>query len=311
MALLENDVSWQVLRRILKEWAGSAAELDEVQALAGGSINTTLLLTAVDGLRAVLKVSSHRVNRDLMREAHQLKLMQNLGIPCPMVFAEHLADLDQPDSWILLEYVQGEDLHKVKEQCSKTEYDVIQEDLAEICIAMHQEHARKYGRVGDEQATPNWPDFFHMIYDSLWKDVREAKLLTSKTMRNMEKVHEKLEVLLEHDDKPRLIHGDFWASNILARKTPAGKWRIAALLDPNLKYAHVESEMAYLELFHTVTPAFLRRYEKAFPLSHAYHRYRKDLYQLYDLLDHIHLFGNEYIKPFQKSLNKVMSEIGE
>lgn len=82
-------------------------------------------------------------------------------------------------------------------------------------------------------------------------------------------------------------------------------------MDPNLKFAHTESEIAYLELFHTITPAFMAQYEKSFPLTPEYHRYRKDLYQLYDLLDHIHLFGNEYIKPFQAALKKVMQEIGE
>ena len=36
-----EDISWQELRRITREWAGDAAELDEVKPLVGGAINTT------------------------------------------------------------------------------------------------------------------------------------------------------------------------------------------------------------------------------------------------------------------------------
>ena len=45
----EGDISWQLLRRIVQDWAGSSAELAEVTHLDGGSISTTLLLTTNDG----------------------------------------------------------------------------------------------------------------------------------------------------------------------------------------------------------------------------------------------------------------------
>ena len=56
MSLQENDISWQVLRRIVHDWAGSAAELSEVKPLEGGCINTTLALMTKSGPRAVLKI---------------------------------------------------------------------------------------------------------------------------------------------------------------------------------------------------------------------------------------------------------------
>jgi len=39
------------------------------------------------------------------------------------------------------------------------EYDSLQEDLAEICINLHREHSKKYGRVGDEEMCAGWRTF--------------------------------------------------------------------------------------------------------------------------------------------------------
>jgi len=45
MALSEGDISWQILRQVVQDWAGADAELREFQTLDGGSISTTLALT--------------------------------------------------------------------------------------------------------------------------------------------------------------------------------------------------------------------------------------------------------------------------
>ncbi len=304
---MENDVSWQVLRRILQQWAGSSAELQEVRTLGGGSIYNTLLLTARDGLTAVLKLSSHRVNREVEREAHQLKTLGALGLPVPKVHEYHLATLDCPHSWLLLEYIDAMDLHEVRDAITPQEYQVVQEELADFCVLLHNTTARYYQRDGDAE-TPrfrSWPRFFHHIYDSIWRDVRTAKILPLEAKRQMGRLHEQLDELLEHHDRPRLIHGDFWSANILVRQHNHGHWHVAALLDPNLKFAHAESELAYLELFHTITPEFLKRYHKTHDSDDSYFKYRKDLYHVYDLLDHVHLFGNEYVKPFVATLDKL------
>ena len=44
MAPHEVEVSWQSMREIVRDWAGTAAELEEVTPLAGGCINNTLCL---------------------------------------------------------------------------------------------------------------------------------------------------------------------------------------------------------------------------------------------------------------------------
>src|SRR5579872_874705 len=83
----EVDVSWQALRQIVHDWAGSAAELDEVTPLAGGCINTTLCLQTKDGQKAVLKITPHRVDHAYADESHQLGVLRDVGIPVPDIYA--------------------------------------------------------------------------------------------------------------------------------------------------------------------------------------------------------------------------------
>src|SRR5688572_31661353 len=110
MGLQDADISWQSLRRIVQDWVGQTAELAEVKPLAGGSVNTTLLIQTRAGEKAVLKVSPHRVNRELERESQQLALLRDIGLPVPRVYAQRTASLDSPDSYLLMEYIEGHDL---------------------------------------------------------------------------------------------------------------------------------------------------------------------------------------------------------
>jgi len=307
MAFQETDISWRILRRIVREWRGPAAELDEVKPLVGGCINTTLALHASDGARAVLKITAHRVNRQFLREAHQLRMLRELGLPAPKVLAVHIADLEEPNSYLLMEFVEGVNLAAARQLCGPAEFDAIQEHLAELVSALHAHTAPAYRREGDDdrEQFDAWPDFYRHVYEPIWRDVERSPQIPGKLKKQIARVHERLDRLLAHDDCPRLTHWDIWSSNILVRPDSAGRWRVAALLDPNCKYAHAEAELAYMELFHTVTPAFLRAYRHTHHLGDGYHKLRKHIYQLYPLINHVHLFGHDYVRPLAAVVERV------
>src|SRR5436305_2843224 len=122
----EVEISWQVLRQIVQEWAGSTAELAEVTPLTGGSINTTLALSTADGHKAVLKITPHRVDKSHADEAHQLKLLREAGLPVPAVYLCKIGTLEHPFSYILMEFVEGIDLAAARGCCSPEQFDDIQ-----------------------------------------------------------------------------------------------------------------------------------------------------------------------------------------
>ena len=303
----EVEVSWQMLRQILQDWAGAGAELAEVTPMSGGQINTTLALTTRGGQKAVLKITPHRVDKCYADESHQLKVLQEAGVPVPQVFACRIGDLDRPFSYLLMEFVEGVDLNEAKAVCSADEYDQLQSHLAELVLTLHEHRAPHYMRVTADEPKryEHWHECYRDIFDGIWHEVEKSGALPPKPRKQVAKVHERLDRLLAHDDCPRLTHWDLWATNVLAKRQESGAWRIAALLDPNAKYAHAEAELAYLELFHTITPAFLKVYQRDHKLPADYHRLRKPVYQLYSLLNHLRLFGHEYLKPTLAMIERV------
>lgn len=303
----ENDISWQVLRRIVRDWAGAAAELDEVKPLVGGCINTTLALRTRDGTRAVLKISPHRVNREYTREAYQLNMLREMGLPAPEVYASNVASLDYPHSYLLMQFVEGVNLKQAKAACSPEQYDRLQMHLAELVLSLHERTATHYQRIADEHSGQfiSWPEFYRHIYDPIWFEVDKSKALSPKCRKQIQKIHEKLPVLLAHEDRPRLVHWDIWSTNLLVAPDSRGRWWVAALLDPNCKYAHAEAEIAYMELFNTSNAAFLRAYQQTYRLGADYQCVRKFVYQMYPLLNHVRLFGAEYVKPLEGAVAKV------
>jgi fructosamine-3-kinase len=305
-----EDISWQLLRRIAQDWAGESAELAEVKHLEGGVINTTVCLTLADGQRAVLKISPHRVNREYEREAHQLKLLRSFDIPAPQVYRLETGSLDAPHSFILMEFIDGVDLTEAKQRCSQEQFDALQQHLAEIMLRMHSNTEDMYGRVLPGYEHPVfrlWPDFFRHVHGPMVREAEKNNELSPKARKQIRKIHDQLDRLIVHGDSPRLVHWDIWTSNLLAKPDADGNWKICGVLDPNCKYAHAEAEIAYMDLFHTSTQAFTKAYQQARRLDDEYHQVRKPIYQLYSLIDHVNLFGHDYVKPMLAALDRAAS----
>ena len=303
----EVDVSWQALRQIVRDWAGSSAELEQVTPLAGGSINTTLCLHTRDNQKAVLKITQHRVDKSYADEAHQLELLREVGVPVPQIYVLKIGTLESPFSYLLMEFVDGIDLNAAKSAGSGDEFDRVQAHLAELVLLMHERRSPHYMRVThtEPRRYDLWHECYRDAYHSIWEDVDKSGVLPVKSRKMMARIHERLHRLLSNADCPRLVHWDLWSTNILANRNADGRWQVAALLDPNCKYGHSEAEIAYLELFHTVTPTFLKTYQQVHRLAGDYHRIHKPVYQLYSLLDHLHLFGQEYLKSVLESIERV------
>ena len=303
----EVEVSWQVLRQIAREWAGSAAELEEVTPLAGGCINTTLALQARGNQKAVLKITPHRVDRAYADEEHQLELLREIGVPVPKIYLCNTGSLESPFSYLLMEFVEGVDLNAARAACTPGAFDELQAHLAELVLRMHARQSGQYMRVtaSDTPRHTHWHACYREIFDGIWNDVAGSGILPVKARKVVSRVHDRLDRLLVDADAPRLLHWDLWATNILARPDTDGRWRVAALLDPNCKYGHVEAEIAYLDLFQTVTPAFTRAYQQCHKLPPEYHRIRKPIYQLYSLINHLRLFGQDYLKQVLAAVEKV------
>jgi len=94
--------------------------------------------------------------------------------------------------------------------------------------------------------------------------------------------------LADHEAQPCLVHGDLWSGN--AGLLEGGG---CAIFDPAVYRGDREVDLAMAQMFGGFPPAFFEGYERCWPLPPG-HQQRRDLYNLYHLLNHANLFGGSY-----------------
>ena len=102
-------------------------------------------------------------------------------------------------------------------------------------------------------------------------------------------------LLNNHKPRPSLLHGDLWDGNAgFIEEGPV-------IFDPAAYYGDREADIAMTELFGGFPGEFYAAYRKAYPLDEGYER-RKNLYNLYHLLNHLNIFGAGYLAQVQRTL---------
>lgn len=107
--------------------------------------------------------------------------------------------------------------------------------------------------------------------------------------RALDALMERLDELLTLPaERPALLHGDLWGGNAMCG--PGGE---PVVIDPACYYGVREADLAMTELFGGFDGRMLAAYDEAFPLAPGYPE-RRDLYNLYHVLNHANLFGGGY-----------------
>jgi protein-ribulosamine 3-kinase len=117
-----------------------------------------------------------------------------------------------------------------------------------------------------------------------------------------EKLLEALPAFFEsYTPHPSLLHGDLWGGNhgYLADGIPA-------LFDPAVYYGDRECDLAMTELFGGYSADFYAAYRASYPPDAGYGT-RRDLYNLYHILNHANLFGGAYLRQAERMMQKLLS----
>lgn len=102
---------------------------------------------------------------------------------------------------------------------------------------------------------------------------------------------------------PSLLHGDLWGGNYAF--DAAGQ---PIIFDPAVYYGDREADLAMTELFGGFSADFYAAYQDAWPLQTGYAS-RKQLYNLYHILNHLNLFGAQYLRQAEIMIKKLLSEL--
>lgn len=106
-----------------------------------------------------------------------------------------------------------------------------------------------------------------------------------------------------HRPAASLLHGDLWGGNAaaLADGTPV-------VFDPAVYAGDRETDLAMAALFGGFPPDFAAAYQDAWPLPDG-HRIRRELYNLYHVLNHANLFAGGYVRQAEEAIGRLLSEI--
>ena len=180
---------------------------------------------------------------------------------------------------------------------SGPKHDRYWEVLGMQLALMHQTTSDRFGFVNDNYIgrTPqintweaNGYRFFadqRLLYQA--DLARRNKKLDAATYDSLLDLFAKLASLIP-PQSACLIHGDLWSGNL--HTGPDGE---PVLIDPAAHYGWAEADLAMLTLFGSPPDSFFHAYDSVSPLQPGY-RERFDLYNLYHLLNHLNLFGENY-----------------
>ncbi len=285
---------YRSLAKALVSLFGSSVAVAHTDRVSGGDINKAYALTLNTGSRIFMKANAKENAGFFTAEAAGLSAIAATGaIGTPQILCTGTDDGEQVGySFLLLSYIESGPRRK--------DY---WESFARELAALHQADSSafvpggKFGFVQDNYigARPqanggceSWTAFFRDR--RLVPQFKAADRWFSAADRSrITKLLDHLDTLLVEPERPSLLHGDLWGGNVLCG--PEGK---ALLIDPAVYVGHAEADLAMTELFGAFPAAFYAAYREARPLQAGYEE-RRDLYNLYQLLNHLNLFGGSYL----------------
>lgn len=273
----------------LLSYLGDRSGILTAQPVGGGCINHATRLETRQG-RYLLKWNAAPLPGMFAAEAHGLAILASTRtVRVPMVYAYAEAQEGFP-SYILLEWLEGSrsaDQRTLGEQLAELHRQGISPKTPPAYGLEQDNYIGSTPQVNTWEA--DWAAFFANCRLRPQMDLaRKNGRLPSDRRKRLEALIDALPALLGGVERqPALIHGDLWGGNVIA--SPDG----LALIDPAVSYSDREAEIAYTELFGGFFERFYVAYQATWPLDPGY-RQRRDLYNLYHLLNHLNLFGESY-----------------
>jgi fructosamine-3-kinase len=271
----------------------------KISAVGGGCINQTHRIEG-NGHRFFVKLNHSDSVAMFEAEAAGLQEIHHSGalrVPMPVCWGRN-----EFKAWLVLEYL---------EMGSSPNGDAASLGLG--LAAMHRLSSEKFGWKRDNTigATPqinnsssNWVQFWRKYRLGYQLELARVNGHTGKLQTQGEQLMAQLESFFPGQEPvASLLHGDLWSGNY--NFDCAGR---PVLFDPAPYYGDRETDIAMTELFGGFPAIFYTAYREAYPLDPGY-AIRKTLYNLYHVLNHLNLFGDDHRHQAEQMMGRLLAEI--
>jgi len=275
--------------------SGVAFRIGAAAPASGGCIHDSFRIDG-DGARYFVKTNTARLADAFAAEADGLAALIAAGMRAPRPLGNGVAS---GRAYLVMEHL---------DLTGRGDWAAMGRALA----AMHRTTGRRFGWRRDNfiGSTPQ-SNRGHDDWTGFWRDARLLPQLAlaarnglgSRLVDAGERLAAMLPRLLAgHAPQASLLHGDLWSGN--AAFLPDGS---PVLFDPAVYFGDREADLAMTELFGGFPPSFYAAYAEAWPLDAGY-ALRRDLYNLYHVLNHANLFGGGYAAQAEALIGRLLAE---
>ena len=289
---------WEIVRELLVENTGDKIDALQACELGGGDINRAYRLS--DGQHRFFAKTNKRERLPMFEaELHGLnEILHSNTIRAPRPIGCGIAG---DEAFIVMEYID------LSGSANESE-------LAHKLAAMHKCTSEQFGFTLDNTigSTPQ-ANSYENDWIKFWQQQRlEFQLSLAKKNGYGDELYEtgmRLnqcigEFFLSYTPVPSLLHGDLWSGN---HGADAGG--VPVIYDPACYYGDHEADLAMMELFGRPSENFFRAYREVFPIDTGYSQ-RRELYNLYHILNHANMFGGSYAGQAHRMITKLLGKIG-
>ena len=282
----------------ITEVTGQRFSVQQHQPQPGGCISQTVRLT--DTTRSYFVKLNQADRHDMfIAESEGLQaLAASQSVRVPLVICSGVAD---GSAYLVLEYIAfggaGADEQALGHQLAQ----------------LHRATADRYGwyrnnTIGSTPQINNWGEDWiefwcqHRLRFQLERAANRAQdnHLLSRGEALLDRAGD---FFCDYLPTASLLHGDLWGGN-----KAYDQHGQPVIFDPAVYYGDRETDLAMTELFGGFSREFYTAYDAAWPLDAGYAR-RKDLYNLYHILNHFNLFGGGYSTQARGVINRLLAEL--
>ncbi len=283
--------------RIIRDSIGIKCDAIESRPVYGGGINSAWRLSCGNTL---FFVKTNRNELLAMFEAEQAGLEEiraSQSIRVPTVFG---CGIGGDYSFIVMEFL---DLGGAANE------SVFARQLA----AMHSYAHEKFGfeinnTIGStpqiNEFTDNWIKYWQIHRLGFQLELAKRNGLDGEMIHRGEMLNEVTgRFFSNYQPVASLLHGDLWSGNYGADSEGN-----PVVFDPACYYGDHEADLAMMELFGQPGTRFFDAYNEVFAIDPDY-VLRRDLYNLYHILNHANLFGGGYAASARRLIDNLQARI--
>jgi protein-ribulosamine 3-kinase len=287
---------WDDIARGIADATRSPFVIEAAVPIGGGDINKAY---HIEGRSCAYFVKVNGPERLAMFEAEAAGLAEIARSNTVRVPRSVCCGASAKASWLVLEHIEfrpasGERMRTLGRQLAR----------------MHRVTGARFGWDRDNtigatpqvnSSNPDWIAFWRENRLAFQLELAARNGHRGRLQQRGRKLMENLPAYFEgHSPRPSLLHGDLWGGNagFDAEGAPV-------IYDPAVYYGDRETDLAMTELFGGFTPDFYSGYQEAFPLEPGYAQ-RRDLYNLYHVLNHLNLFGGGYGAQAERMIERLL-----